>query len=340
MNQRQSFAGIAIVLLTLALAGCSQETSAPEPIPEPTTTLSDAIEANNVEEVRRHIAHGTPLDKINECGDEPLVQAITANHDEKMRPEIFFMLLDAGADPDVSLFEGSWSVLHIAVNKDHIKAVKALIEKGANLLVINDVGLTPLHYARSPEVVRALIDAGAFVETKGRCDETPLHFAATCGRSEAVKALVGANADTHAKDNNGSTPLHKAARDARLDVIKLLLDAGADIEAKDRWGTPLHHAASGGEAEAIKTLLKAGANINSQTTWGTPLHCAASWCRVEAVETLLGAGAKVNAINEDGQTSLDIVGQSSKLADVATREKVRSLLRSYGGKKGTETKGE
>ena len=61
----------------------------------------------------------------------------------------------------------------------------------------------------------------------------------------------------------------------------------------------------------------------------TPLHIAASKSHKEIIELLIAKGADVNALNNKGDTPLDLA--SGKIA---------ALLRKHGGKTGEELKAE
>ena len=68
----------------------------------------------------------------------------------------------------------------------------------------------------------------------------------------------------------------------------------------------------------------------------TPLHIAASKSHKEIIELLIAKGADVNALNNKGDTPLDLAMpdrpfDSTELAD---------LLRKHGGKTGEELKAE
>jgi len=130
-----------------------------------------------------------------------------------------------------------------------------------------------------------LVERGADVNVMNNQTYTALHWAASKGHYYVVEELLNMNADFDAKDSNGDTPLHLAAKtgsnDAvynnedyqmytdwapkrrNCDVIEKLLSSKADVNAKDNNGeTPLQWAAMGGNKEAVKMLLKGGANVN------------------------------------------------------------------------------
>lgn len=79
------------------------------------------------------------------------------------------------------------------------------------------------------EAIKALLDKGADVNAKSPYGVTALWLAARRGHTAAVKLLLERGADVNAKENvNGSTPLGWATWKGYIEVVKLLLDKGAE----------------------------------------------------------------------------------------------------------------
>lgn len=147
--------------------------------------------------------------------------------------------------------------------------------------------------------VRALLQRGADVNAAQGDGMTALHWAAENGDAEMARMLVYAGARTEAVTRNGAyTPLHLAGRTGNTAVIEALLDAGANANAATTSGgaTPLHFAAAQGEADAIEALLEHDASVDAREVFGqTPLMWAVAYDRVGAIRVLVARGADLGA---------------------------------------------
>ena len=159
-------------------------------------------------------------------------------------PEIVWVLIDAGADPNaLTTSQGT--------------------EPGPG-------SETPLHYAASSDdvdVAEALIDAGADIEVPDGSIGTPLDNAVGYGCWHVARLLVarGARVDK---------AWHAAALGmlGRLEAI-LGSDPPADSVSQAFW-----HACTAGERRAAEYLLSRGADLNWEPDYahGTPLDAASA----------------------------------------------------------------
>ena len=150
-----------------------------------------------------------------------------------------------------------------------VEAVRALLQKGADVNEAQGDGMTALHWAAdrgSLEIAEMLITAGANVMASTRIgDYTPLHVASRAGSAPVVEALLEAGSNMDAvTTNSGVTPLHLAAESGDPDAIRVLAAHGADMNAREgEWDqTPLIFAAAGNRPEGIRTLVELGADVS------------------------------------------------------------------------------
>jgi len=64
--------------------------------------------------------------------------------------------------------------LHIAAHRGDARAVSLLIKAGLDVNLKGDMGCTPLHYARAPEVVVILLASGASTSIENEFGKLPM----------------------------------------------------------------------------------------------------------------------------------------------------------------------
>ena len=150
-------------------------------------------------------------------------------------------------------------------------AVRALLEKGADVNAAQGDGMTALHWAaRQGEVATAamLLHAGANVRATTRLGGyTPLLLASQMGHAPVIDLLVKAGADAKSASANGATALMLASASGRVDAVKALIDAGADVNVKEpaRQETALMFATAANRVDVMKALIRAGAEVRTTT---------------------------------------------------------------------------
>jgi ankyrin repeat protein len=211
-------------------------------------------------------------------------------------------------------------------------AVKILLDKGANVNVVDDTGRTPLTFAAekgSAEIVKMLLAGHANVNAATETGVTSLIYAASEGHADVVTMLLAAKARVNATTDSGHTALTFAAWNGHADVARLLLTSGANANAAAskrvaaggmtfspgfsasanttviNGVTALMFASEGGHPDVAKLLLTSGARVNAVAINGTTaLMFAAEGGHADVVKLLLAAGANVNAVAKNGDTAL------------------------------------
>ena len=170
-KQRKSFPRLLAWLILLFLIAVV--VVGPELFPG-NSKLYDAIEVGDVQAARAILESGNDPDSRSRGFDPteterykytPLEYALRYNE-----PEIAYLLIDAGADPNQRTLE-KVPVLIEAVNAGMVDVVRILIEKGADVAAASNLGETPLHFGGTisgqykdfldPEIIAMLEEAGA-----------------------------------------------------------------------------------------------------------------------------------------------------------------------------------
>ncbi|KAF5120833.1 Ankyrin-3 [Metarhizium anisopliae] len=183
-------------------------------------------------------------------------------------------LLENGADPN-ERGPARETALHHLGSPVHIKkgpkrclhetGIRLLLQHGASVVIQDELGNTPLHYAAFGSNMRIfrLYTSGLDVDNS---------------HSDALKSI---------KNYSGETLLHWAAAGKKIDTLRFLLLSGADVNAaNDNGWSPLMCALAPSSAietsmprryktlQAARLLLDHGADPLASTAEGwTPLHC-------------------------------------------------------------------
>ena len=145
--------------------------------------------------------------------------------------------------------------------------------------------------------VKALLDKGAEVDTKTPYGSTPLYHAAMNGHAEVVKLLAERGADVNVRDTfYKGTPLAFAAQKGHYRVVEVLLEKGASAGEN-----LLPAAAREGQVNTVRLAL--AKTKPKAETLSTALDAASKSGKTEIVELLKQAGAQpLQQVNVDAET--------------------------------------
>jgi ankyrin repeat protein len=210
----------------------------------------------------------------------------------------------------------SGTLLMKAATHGQLAVARVLLQHGADVQAVNQLGLTALHraaLANKPETIPLLLEHGADVNTSAVDGITPMGYAARNASALTVQLLVAAGADLIAVAAEGTTALHQAALNTQADVLQLLLEQAGTAHIDDL--APLCHCCGSCTAlmmckqpTHVKLLLAAGADVHTTTAIGnTCLHIAAAHSHPASVVCLLiKAGADLSAVNVYGKTAAQV----------------------------------
>lgn len=177
--------------------------------------------------IRRLVAAGADTQARDGAGRTPLHVAAFASNDAAARA-----LIEAGADANA--FEHArYDALTIAAVADDLEMVRLVLELGGDPANVTSpyagTALIAASHLGHVEVVRALLDAGAPVDHVNNLGWTALIEAVILGdggarHTETVRALVAAGADADLADGDGMTPLDHARRRGYAAIAAILVE--------------------------------------------------------------------------------------------------------------------
>ncbi|KAL5015430.1 hypothetical protein ScPMuIL_009700 [Solemya velum] len=167
-----------------------------------------------------------------------------------------------------------WNALHLAAYFGHLDVVKLLLENGASVNMVNNVG------------------------------DSALHRAAYTGRMNMVMLLLGHGADVSAVNAEGLSSL-SVARDKDIQELIKAAIAHENLQIEEEFLTAVRW----GDMETVSRMLKSSKppNLQCTDTFGnTALHIAAQSDRKEVAILLLQNGSQTSSRNQNDKTPEEV----------------------------------
>ncbi|XP_059471144.1 uncharacterized protein LOC132194090 [Neocloeon triangulifer] len=195
------------------------------------------------------------INRKNEKGYTPLHYVAKMDHLEATQ-----LLLENGANIDELEWNKS-TALMLAARFASVEMCKLLVERGADLTLINEEGYDALCYACVGQKrinVEYLLSLGKFdLERKIKRSFTALFIPVYSGNVGIVKLLLDKGANVNAKNDHQSTPLMISAELSTVEMCQLLVKNGALMYEVDNDGdSALHCAILAGKLENVQYLVQ------------------------------------------------------------------------------------
>lgn len=285
---------------------------------------------------------GAEVDLFNDYGQNALHLAVVTKKEDIAKlllasPRIDINSLTAKA----KTLTGGQTALIIATQLGLVRTVDRLLQKGAEVNIVDNAGSSALHWAvlqNHSQVVDLLINMPQIdinIRNTGpkeeRSGQSPLIYAAQQGNVGIVKSLISAGADLTIVSDGGKTALHHAVAEGHVAVVELLIENGMDVdlvEADPAAGDDNYDDLSAVMLASIKDdvkildiVLRHSRDINCSCRKGrTALLYAISNESINAVRLLLAQKTiEVECADDDGWTALIVaasVGMTGIIKDL------------------------
>lgn len=187
---------------------------------------------------------------------------------------------------DVNILTKYGSFLQLAAQKADVQLINKLLEKKANVNLVDPNGEGALHYAiksGNSQTVKLLLETGIDVnlvptkvitqgaESTTSQELTALQRAVSNGSLELVQILLEHKADVNLTAKNSKPALHFAAEQGNAELARILLEHKADVDLKSSFhsnNTALAIAVSGNKPEIVAVLREYNVNLGSNFFFG------------------------------------------------------------------------
>jgi ankyrin repeat protein len=303
-----------VILVTVLGAMCANgQGSRPAAAPAPKAATDDflgAIRNNDLKSIRSQLRRHAQIQATDARGATALMYASLYAD-----PTCVKLLLDKGADTNVSDAAGATALMWAAGNPEKLRL---LLAHGANVNARAKSGRTALIMAASVtgniKAVRLLLDRGADFKVGRESGAGALWAASQAADTSIVKELLARGADPN-EARDSATALMTAAAYEAPEIVELLLAAGADVNRRSRPArrtdrgemTALLWAAPWNNKQIIQSLVDKQADVNvREMRRMSPLSLAVAseTANVDVIRLLLERTSEFNGPDKTGLSPL------------------------------------
>ncbi|XP_008212976.1 putative ankyrin repeat protein RF_0381 [Nasonia vitripennis] len=181
--------------------------------------------------------YGLPSSSYELTKKSTILHALLKMYPSAWNEQFIDMVMNHGADVNAREFDRQ-SSLHRAVQNGRVKAVKKLLERGAEVNTTRIVGITPLLDAartnEADELLPLLMSYGANINVTDTNGFNVLRCLTLCPDKEHVdlaRLLIQKGVSPREVLVDAYESIHCAAKRGRIDLVNLLLDHGANVNA-------------------------------------------------------------------------------------------------------------
>ncbi|KAK4319515.1 hypothetical protein Pmani_009553 [Petrolisthes manimaculis] len=224
--------------------------------------------------------------------------------------------------------------LHWAAAYGSEENVRLLIKHGANILLPDQEGKIPVHWASMSKAegakncVRTLIGAApSSVNWQDFDGITALHLAVAEARKDSVDVILSVpKCSINLTDNQYRTALHWACNRGLTSIVGCLVEQGSSLMVMDMYGaTPLHYAAQLNHTDTVELVMRQPCVRDNPSKEGhTALHWAAARGADSALAAMVRHGASLTRTDPKGCTALHIAAGAGYVATVAVLLRLRA----------------